>query len=89
MVEACVLESDKGIAIVLLNWADTPAHVPIKNLTVTLNNPTTNIPVGSLISSAQGNIGTPTTAQPPFTITLSWSGPLFLGTLSPLFDRYS
>jgi hypothetical protein len=74
MVEACVLESDKGIAIVLLNWSDTPAHVPIKDLTLTLNNSTTNIPVGSLISSTQGNIVTPkltTTAQPPFTITLS------------------
>jgi hypothetical protein len=59
MVEACVLESDKGIAIVLLNWADTPAHVPITNLTITINNPTTNIPVGSLISSAQGKIVTP------------------------------
>jgi hypothetical protein len=74
MVEACLLESDKGIVIVLLNWGDTPVHVPITNLTITLNNSTTNIPVGSLISSAQGNIVTPkltTTAQPPFTITLS------------------
>jgi hypothetical protein len=77
MVEDCLLESDKGIAIVLLNWADTPAHVPITNLTITLNNSTTNVPVGSLISSAQGKIVTPkltTTAQPPFTITLSQLG---------------
>ena len=73
MVEACLLESDKGIAIVLLNWSDTPAHVPIKNLTITVNNSTTNIPVGSLISSAQGNVVTPelSTSQPPFTISLS------------------
>jgi len=74
VVEACLLESDKGIAIVLLNWSDTPAHVPIKNLTITLNNSATDVPIGSLISSAQGNIVTPkltTTAQPPFTITLS------------------
>ncbi len=40
----------------------------------TKTNSTTNVPVGSLISSAQGNIVTPkltTTAQPPFMITLS------------------
>ena len=59
IVEACLLESDKGYAIVLLNWSDTPAHVPIKNMTITLNDPTINIPVSSLISSAQGNVVTP------------------------------
>ena len=87
MVESCLLESNKGIAIVLLNWADTPEHVPIKNLTITINNSPDPeipgnpkppiIPVGSKISSAQGNVVTPlsiTSQTPwhlPFPITLS------------------
>jgi len=71
MVEACLLESEKGIAIVLLNWSGTPGQ--INNLTMTINNSITNIPVGSRISSAQGNAVTPhtTSRQPPFDIILS------------------
>jgi hypothetical protein len=57
MVETCLLESEKGIAIVLLNWSGMPG--PINDLTVTINNSTTSIPVGSRISSAQGNAITP------------------------------
>ena len=46
LVEACFLESDNGIAIVLLNWSDDmPTHVPNYNLTIRINNSTTNIPV--------------------------------------------
>ena len=71
--------------IVLLNWADTPAHVPIKNLRITMNNsPDQRIPgnlkppiiqVASKISSAQANAVTPLSTrspwQLPFTITPS------------------
>jgi hypothetical protein len=63
--------------IVLLNWADTPAHVPIKNLRTTMNNsPDQRIPgnlkppiiqVASKISPVQANAVRPW--QLPFTIT--------------------
>lgn len=47
-VEACLLQSDKGIAVVLLNWTDEP----IRNLTVTLPN------VGEFreVSSVEGGV---------------------------------
>lgn len=71
MVEACLLESEEGIAIVLLNWSGMPGA--ISNLTMTINDSTTPIPVGSRISSAQDSTVTPnvTSSQPPFNIGLS------------------
>jgi hypothetical protein len=71
MVEACLLESEEGIAIVLLNWSGMLGR--INNLTMTIHNSTTPIPVGSRISSAQGSTVTPniTSSQPPFNISLS------------------
>lgn len=63
------MESDKGVAIVLLNWSGAP----IENLTMTINNSVINIPMGSNISSAQGGIVTPSTmpTQPPLSVNLS------------------
>lgn len=51
MVEACLLKTEEGIAIVLLNWSGMPG--PINDLTMTINDSTTPIP-GWGISSAQG-----------------------------------
>jgi hypothetical protein len=69
MVETCLLESEKGIAIVLLNWSGAP----IENLTLTINNSIINIPMGSRISFAQSGIVTPSTTStaPPLSVTLS------------------
>ena len=72
MIEACLLEAkgaNRGIAIVLLNWSGAL----IENLTITINNSITNIPIGSRISSAQGGIVTPTStsSQPPLSVNLS------------------
>jgi hypothetical protein len=90
MVEACLLESDKGIAIVLLNWSDTPEHVPIKNLTITINNSLVRgiqgnpeppvIPVGSKIYSAHAKDGVIVT---PSSTRSSWQLPFSI-TLSQL-----
>jgi len=83
MVRTCLLNSDKGISIVLLNWSDAP----INNLTITINNSNIpNFPViapHSSISSAQhtaNRIG-PVTVTPSSTTP---SEPLPVITLSLL-----
>jgi len=93
LVETCLLESDKGIAIVLLNWSDTPEHVAIKNLRITINNfPDSGIqgnpqppaiPVGSRISSAQAQDPKSGVIVTPSSTTSPWQLP-FTITLSQL-----
>ncbi len=93
LIETCLLESDKGIAIVLLNWADTPNHVPITNLKITINNfpdstiqgnprPPT-IPIDSKISSAQAQDPNSGITVTPLSVASTWQLP-FTITLSKL-----
>jgi hypothetical protein len=72
MVESCPLYSEKGIAIVFLNWSGKRKE----NLAIKINNtiPINRIPEGSRIYSAKGSTVTPNTSSSqlsPFEIKLA------------------